>query len=177
MRCITAQRTCGGYEDGTDHMFRQYDGQCGDPIPIKSTARKCSLPVRVPDPSTKNLPEDCPPQEVPSEKTEEFALRAFFHDYCITSTNPSLSLGHLSGLESIIHHLGWQSNVAKACKAVAYANHGIKLCRPSLTRKAETYYQDLLASLVEAMNNPTTASTTGSLIIAMLLGLYEVFLS
>ncbi|KAL9612465.1 MAG: hypothetical protein Q9167_002937 [Letrouitia subvulpina] len=158
-------------------MFRQYAGQYGGSVPLKSTARKCTLPVRVPDPSTKMLPEDVTPQEVSAEKTEEFALRAFFHDYCVISTNPSFSLGYLSGLESMINDLGWQSDVAKACRIVAFANHGIKLCRPCLTRKAETYYQDLLASLAEAMNNPATASATRSLIIAMLLGLYEMIVA
>lgn len=158
-------------------MFRRYNGQDGDPVLFKSTARKCSLPVRVSSPDTDILPEDGQPQEVSDEKVEEFALRAFFHDYCIVSYNQSLSRGYLDGLELMLHHLGRQSDLAKACKVVALANHGIKLHRPGLTRKAETLYHDLLGSMLKSIENTAFANTAEALMIAMLLGLYEVLLS
>ena len=175
MRCVTAQRTCGGYEDGATHMFRQYDGQDGDPVLFKSTARKCSLPVRVSKPGTDILPEDGQPQELSNEKVEEFALRAFFYDYCIVSMNPYLSRGYLDGLELMLHQLGWESDLAKACKAVAFASHGSKLRRPVLKQKAEMLYHNLLGSLAKAIEDSAFATTAELLMIAMLLGLYEVF--
>ena len=158
-------------------MFRQYDGQDGDPLPFKSNARKCSLPVRVSGPGTDVLPEDSRPQEVSDEEVDEFALRAFFYDYCIVSMNHSLSRGYLDGLELMLQRTGWRCDLAKACKVVAFANHGIKLRRPGLTRKAEVLYHDLLGSLGKAIRNPALANTAESLMIAMLMGLYEVFLS
>ena len=120
------------------------------------------------------MPEDAKPREVSDEKIEEFALRAFFYDYCILSTNHSISRGYLDGLELMVNRLGWQSDLAKACKVVAFASHGIKLCRPSLTRKAETFNDDLLRSLAKDIQDPAFVNTAESLTIAMLLGLYEV---
>ena len=120
------------------------------------------------------MPEDAKPREVPDEKVEEFALRAFFYDYCIISTNHSISRGYLDGLELMVNRLGWQSDLAKACKVVAFASHGIKLSRPGLTRKAEIFYDDLLGSLAKAIQDPACVNTVESLTIAMLLGLYEV---
>ena len=120
------------------------------------------------------MAEDAKPREVSDEKVEEFALRAFFYDYCIISTNHSISRGYLSGLESMLNRLGWQSDLAKACRVVAFATHGIKLARPRLARKAEMFYDDLLGSLVKAIQDPAFVNTSESLTIAMLLGLYEV---
>ena len=158
-------------------MFRQYDGQDGDPVPFKSMARKCSLPVLDSGPGIDVLPKDHKPQEISDEKVEEFALRAFFYDYCIISTNHSLSRGYLDGLELMVQRLGWQSNLAKACKAVAFATHGTKLCRPGLMRKAEVFYHTLLGSLAKAIADQAFVKTRESLSIAILLGLYEVLLS
>ena len=175
MRCTTAQRTCGGYEESANCTFREYERQDVDPVTFKSTARKCSLPVRVSTPGTGILPEDSKPQEVSDEKIEDFALRAFFYDYCIISVNQSLSRGYLNGLEVMLHRLGWQSDLAKACKVVAFANHGIRLCRPILTHKAQVLYHDLLGSLGKALANTAFGTAAELLVIATLLGLYEVF--
>ena len=162
-----------------ESQFRQYNGQFEGPLPLTSTstARKCSLPVRVSGPNTNTLPEDAKPREVSDEKVEDFALRAFFYDYCIISTNHSISRGYLNGPELMLNRLGWQSDAPKACKAVAFASHGIKLCRPGLTRKAELFYNDLLASLAKAILDLVFINNMESLTIVTLLGLYEVYLS
>ena len=169
-----ANRTCGGYEDGLNRVFHQYDQQDANPLPFKSIARKCSLPVRISSSNSNVMPEDSRPQEITDEKVEELALRAFVYDYCINSINLNLSKGYLNGLESMLHSLGWQSDVAKACKVVAFANHGIAKCRPGLSRKAGVLYHDLLGTLAEAIQDPANGNTTESLTIAMLLGFYEV---
>ena len=88
--------------------------------------------------------------------------------------NQNLSRGYFSGLEVMLHRLGWQSDLAKACKVVAFANHGIKLCRPVLTHKAEVLYHDLLGSLGKALADTAFATAAELLVIAALLGLYEV---
>jgi hypothetical protein len=176
MRCINANRTCSGYENSDKLVFRQYEAQDGTSSTPHSIARKCSLPPRVPDPITNIIPEDICPKEVRPEQVEEFALGAFFYDYPNVSTNHHLSRGYLAGLESMLYQLGQQSDLAKACRVVAFANHGLKLRRPGLTRKAEVLYNDLLGSLARAIENPAFANSVELLMIAMLLGLYEVLL-
>lgn len=175
MRCVTAKRACGGYEDNASLIFRQYEGQLGNWLPFRSIARKCSAPVRTFLPGTDIVPEDGFPKEISYEKVEEYALRAFLYDYCIVSMNRSLSRGFLSGLEVRLHHLGLHSDLAKACKVVAFANHSIKLHRPLLMQIADAWYHDMLGSLGQAMKDPLLANTAESMTIAMLLGLYEVF--
>jgi hypothetical protein len=123
------------------------------------------------------MAEDRLPQEVTYEEVEEFALGSFFYDYPIISVNHSLSRGYLDGLELMLRDLGLQSDLAKACKAVAFASGGIKLRRPVLMQKAEILYRELLGSFARAMENPHFANTAESVMIAMLLGLYEVLLS
>ncbi|THC94915.1 hypothetical protein EYZ11_005598 [Aspergillus tanneri] len=140
-------------------------------------ARKCSLSPRVPVPGTDTLPEDGPPKEIPDNLIEEFAIRAFFHDYCVAPVNTALSRGFLGGLELMVQRLGLQSPVANACKAVAFASHGLKLSRPFLTQKAETLYHELLVSLTRSTQNPALAAGPEMLVIAILLGLYEMIIA
>lgn len=178
LRCLKTGRTCRGYENNGDLIFRQHEAQQNKSspfqLPFKSTARKCSLPARVPAPGSDIVPEDGPPKEVSESVIEDCALRAFFHDYCVVPMNSSLSRGFLGGLELMVHRLGLQSQVANACKAVAFASHGLKLSRPFLTRKAEMLYHDLLGSLARSIQNPDVASSSETMVISILLGLYEV---
>ncbi|PYH93854.1 putative C6 transcription factor [Aspergillus ellipticus CBS 707.79] len=141
-------------------------------------ARKCSLPARAPAPGTSFLPNDAPPKEETDDSIEGLALRAFFYDYCVPLTNYSLSRGFLHGLETIVCRRGLSSDVAQACKAVAFASHGIKLQRPSLIDKAGSLYQKLITSLARAMNlNDLPPRSPDVLIIVMLLGVYEMIVA
>ncbi|KAL2831551.1 hypothetical protein BDW59DRAFT_182191 [Aspergillus cavernicola] len=120
------------------------------------------------------MPKDGAPKEVTNEAMEEYALQAFFYDYCLAPINPTFSCGFLGGLEVMVHRLGRQSPVSKACQAVAFASHGLKLTRPFLTRKAEELYQSLLRSLAHAIKDPKMANKTDTAVMAILLGLYEL---
>ena len=155
-------------------MFRSYSPKEVFVKPPVSIARKCSLPVRAATTTTEEAIPDRFPQEISEKQVEDLALRAFFYDYCVVSTDQSLSRGYLSGLELMLHQLGWQSDLAKACKVVAFANHGIKLHRFVFLRKAERLYHGLLQSLAKAIEYPSSATTIESLMVAMLLGVYEV---
>jgi len=139
-------------------------------------ARKCSLAAREPVPGTDFLPEDGPPKEVSENRIKELALQAFFYDYSVVSVNSSLSGGFLGGLEPLVQDLGLESHVANACKAAAFASNGIKLRRRFLTQQAETVYHDLLVHLAGSMQTPA-ASSHETLVIAILLGLYQVIFS
>jgi hypothetical protein len=143
-------------------------------LSYQSIAQKCTLPVRTSGEPPDSLNDDNLPNEVKDAYIEELALRAFFYDYCVTSMNRSLSRGYLDGLESLLHCNGRNSDLAQACKVVAFANHGNKLYRPILLRKAQIMYHDLLGCLARTIADPANSSTVESLMIAVLLGLYEV---
>ena len=172
MRCINAHRPCSGYEQSASSTFRQYENLSGDKSPkFISAARKCSLPKRIPVPGTNIIPEDNIPVSQP--ESDNFALRAFFYDYCIISTNSNLSRGYLSGLEMMLQRLGPTSDLAKACQAVMLATHGKPLQRPQLVNKAELYYQELLGSLAKSIDSPPFGNAVEEKLVAMLLGLYQ----
>jgi hypothetical protein len=118
---------------------------------------------------------DDPPNLGLSDKeVHDTALRAFLYEYCVVSVNQSLSRGFLDGLEPMLHRLGPESKLAKACRTVAFASHSIKLRRPSLYSQAESWYCELLGVLAEAVESPAIAKTSETVMIAILLGLYEV---
>lgn len=158
-------------------MFRQYARPPEDSVPFAPVERKCSLPIVIVDFDTETLPKDGQLQQVSEDGSDETALHAFFDNYCISSTNHALSRGYLGGLERMVHHLGWRSNLGKACKVLAFAHHGIMLHRPGLTRKAEILYHELLGNLAKAIESSSHAHTAETMAIALLLGLYEVCLS
>ncbi|KAM0813188.1 putative Transcription factor domain-containing protein [Seiridium cardinale] len=176
MRCVKAKRPCSGYEDGEFSAFRQYGPHTAEetPPPFPSSARKCGLPKRVPIPGTDVLPDDDIPPETSESQSNSLALRAFFYDYCVNSTNQNLSRGFLSRLEVMARRLGPTSDLVKACQAVSFASHGKPLNRPVFVRKAERFYHELLGALAKAIENPTPANTDEARLIAMLLGLFQM---
>src|ERR1700742_4944648 len=75
LRCIKANRPCGGYEHGVLFPFREYTAQSTHaPASYLSTARKCGIPKRVPIPGTDMLPEDTIPREVSQAESDGLAL-------------------------------------------------------------------------------------------------------
>lgn len=138
------------------------------------SARKCTLPIRIRCPKTGIVPEDSHPKEFTEEEIDKWIVQAFLYDYCVPSTNHSLSRGYLDGLESMIGRAGYDSSLAIACRAVANANHGRKLGRPRLIARADAAYQALLGSLAIAIECPEFTETPEALMTVMLLGLYEV---
>lgn len=102
------------------------------------------------------------------------SLRAFFYDYCITSTNPNLSRGFLPGLEMLPYRQGPKSDLVKACQRVSFASHGKPLNRPKLVQKACMFYQEVPGSSAKAIQSPVSANAVETKFIAMLLGLYQV---
>lgn len=174
MRCVTAKRTCGGYEDRNDLIIRPYENHKGTAAPFTSIARKCSLPVWERSSTAASIEEDVP-KEVSDEESDRLALRAFFYDYCVVTTNPLLSRGFLGGLERFLHRIGMESNLARACRLVAFANHGITLKRPTLSRRADTLYPELVATLAALIQKSAGSNVEEeAVLVAMLLGLYEV---
>jgi hypothetical protein len=105
---------------------------------------------------------------------ESLASQTFISDYCISSSNRTVSRGYLNGLESLIAKAGPASTVSQSCKIISLANLGKKAASPMLLQKAETLYFDLLPSFRWTISNEGESTTIQSLITAVLLGLYEV---
>ncbi|QKX55326.1 uncharacterized protein TRUGW13939_02418 [Talaromyces rugulosus] len=124
------------------------------------------------------MPDDILPIEISNEKSDEYALCAFFYEYRLVSTDQAASRGFLSNLERTLHRLGPKSNLAQACRLVSGATHGIKLRRPVLTFQANHLYHELLASLALAIHDSISAIRRDeSILVAMLLGLYEIIVA
>jgi hypothetical protein len=58
--------------------------------------------------------------------------------------------------------------------AVGYASHGVKLFRPLLVQEAEELYHELLSALAQAIRDPGAIDKEQTVVMAVLLGLYEV---
>jgi hypothetical protein len=58
---------------------------------------------------------------------------------------------------------------------VSFATHSKPLNRPKLIEKAGIFYHKLLLSLAKAIQSPASANAIETKLIAMLLGLYQVF--
>lgn len=120
------------------------------------------------------LPPDACPKEVKVERADQYALQAFFHEYCIPSSNTNISPGFLRSLEQKFYEVVPDSMLKIACQAVAYASCGISLNRPLLSHRAVVLYQGVLSRFAVAIHDPGSIEREESLCVAMLLGLYEV---
>ncbi|PVH86156.1 hypothetical protein DL98DRAFT_510819 [Cadophora sp. DSE1049] len=177
MRCFNAKRQCGGYENEVVGRRPYGAPSTAQVLPSSSTARKCTLPKRVPIPGTNMLPEDTIPTEVTMDESNALALRAFYYDFCVISTNQNLSLGYLSSLEKMVNRLGPKSDLAKVCQAIACASHGKPERRPQFVNRAEASYHHLLGSLAKKLESSTMGNTAEMRLLAMLLGLYQIVMA
>jgi hypothetical protein len=114
------------------------------------------------------------------EEIEAHCLRAFLYEYCATSVNQNISRGYLHGLENMVRRQTKQSDLAKACRAIAFASHGTFLNRPSLRAKGEFIYQDILKSVTQAIGKiallGSSRASVEMMAVIVLLGMYEVCL-
>jgi len=117
MRCLKANRTCGGYENLELTAFRRFEAPgTNQPSSPVSMARKCSMPKRVPILGSDVLPEDGLPSETSEFESNELSLKAFLYDFRTISDNQNLSRGFLSGLETTAYRLGLNSDLVKLVK-------------------------------------------------------------
>jgi hypothetical protein len=105
---------------------------------------------------------------------ESLPFQAFISNYCISSSNPTVSHGYLSGLESLTKGAGPASNISQSCKVLSLAPLGRRQAIPTLLQKAERLYFDLFPSFRLTVSSEGNSTTIQSLIAAVLLGLYEV---
>ncbi|KAF4243635.1 hypothetical protein CNMCM8980_010522 [Aspergillus fumigatiaffinis] len=185
LRCRKSKRTCAGYQEQASHtlIFQRNYTQTTTAThywaAVKPLARKCSLPIRAPYPGTDILPDDACPKEVSEDDVVEYAVRGFFYDFFISSSDSiSASVGFLKDLEQEVQRKGLDSNLAKACMMISCANHARKLYRPSFITRAEVLYHELLLHLAEEIARPGSVGERSDLIkLAWLMGLYEVVMA
>lgn len=110
--------------------------------------------------------------ETPSEEVD--FLQVFLRDYCQTSKDRAISRGYLDGFDLLLINSGNASDLAEAARTVALAAAGKKAARSDYVDKARAQYAKLLVSFHQMLATPVTAGTVEALMIAVLLGLYEV---
>ena len=169
--CLKAKRECTGYKDDTELIFRRYN----------KTAKKQPLD----QPVAKSGPRDIWNSiedldlDFDNAQLEQRALAKFLSDYCVVSSNRSLSRGYLNGLESLLSYAGPTSDIAQACKMMAFACYGKPSTDMALgyRAKAKLLYPGLLRSFTKTISDPANLSTVETLMTAVVLGLYEVCFS
>jgi len=184
MRCINGKRTCGGYAEPSALIFRPgyspnsgldlYSDDSSKSQPVASLARKCTLAKRMPIPGTDIYPPDVPPKEISPDFFNEYAVRTFLWDFCIQPTTLADARGLFRGLEPILLRQGLNCMVGKAAMAVAGEHHRTVLNREYLGMRGHNNYVEVVGYLAKAIQNPRTAKSPETLLIATLLGLYEV---
>lgn len=163
LRCRRARRTCPGYESRKELQFVNYIGKEDFKVlhqPPSESLHRAAISGSLGTPNWSDV--------------EQHARLMFFHDYCIVSSNRSLSRGYLHGLQDMISKADPNSELVRACTLIALASLGNKVGNIMYKQRAESLYSSLLRSFRLSISNEAVFTTVESLITATLLGLYEV---
>ena len=172
-RCRKANRTCRGYKDETDLIFRHHRHGL-DHFRDHSDSQDEQGP-----------PSDDPKTHIPSvahyttadwrNATFEREVREqFLQDYSVISSDRSLSRGYLEGLRQLLVYCGPSSELSQAVTIVSFASYANKHSRPEISAEAKYLYFQLLQSFQRTISNVATSNIVEPLLTAVLLGLYEV---
>ncbi|KAL2813214.1 hypothetical protein BDW59DRAFT_178279 [Aspergillus cavernicola] len=149
-RCLKAGRVCLGYRSDDELRFRHRI------VPGNA-------PVQSPSPSINEI------------STTEDAVGFFLNQYVICSTDPRVSRGFLDGLPSLLATAHPSSDLVQAVEIVAWTSLGNQLARPDLLARARRQYVSLLRTFQVLLQScQLLAPTMEALVIAILLGLYEI---
>ena len=170
-RCLSSKRDCPGYGEDSPFVFRNYANVRGRKATHKE-GTELPTPLSSEPPMPLCLVADL--REACQHPLDEGTLEIFFRDYCIESSNRSLSRGFLDGIKSLIACTGESSDVARAAKTVALAGLGKRTKRAELMKRAEELYAQILLSFRTTLSHSYQSNTTETLMTAVLLGLYEV---
>lgn len=172
-RCVKAKRTCGGYKDESDIIFRHHrhdlyrdhsDTREAHEIESEHSRRKNPLSKVAHYTSA----------DWHDAALEREARELFLNDYSVISSDRSLSRGYLDGLRQLLVYTGSSSEVSRAVTIVSLASYGNKHHRPEICAEAKFLYFQLLQSFQKTISNVATFNIVESLVTAVLLGLYEV---
>ncbi|EXJ90106.1 hypothetical protein A1O3_03175 [Capronia epimyces CBS 606.96] len=174
-RCLRSRRAFPGYEEDPGFVFRNY-GVISSGSHRASPVDSTQVPTEVPTEDS-NCAATVSPSNLDDAELEALSVNTFFADFCVPSRDRLLSRGFLDGLEPLVDHAGSSSDISKAVRVVALAATGNRNGRSGLLVKAKHIYGDLLRSFQTSISNPETANTAESLMVAVLLGLYEIIIS
>jgi hypothetical protein len=113
------------------------------------------------------------PPGISQRESNLFSLRSFLYDFCVPK-HSSACPGYLDTLEDTVRRLGFESDLAKACEAVAFGCGGRRLNRPGLSRKAEFFHHESVSSLARKIEQSSGQGDTEQIFSVYLLGLYQV---
>ena len=167
-RCIEAHRTCLGYQDESDLIFRRHkEGLAG-------SYSQSALEVFDKAPRICQAPAEIAWQDLGSALSKPVALTAFLKDYSVTPKDRAISRGYLDGVERLLEAAEPTSDIVQASQVMALVSLGKRLDKPSLVHKARLLYTKILGSFRKSLLNEHTARTIESLVTIVLLGVYEV---
>lgn len=161
-KCTKSKRTCLGYKDNADILFRDSSlrgAQATPKLALALTKSKTSAHI----PSSNSSP-------------NVTALNIFFEDYVLTSQDRSLSCGYLDGLPSFLAQQSCASTLLGAANLVA--NSSLESKSGTLSPfSTSTQYSALLSAFQKSLDNPAKCNADEALMTAVLLGLYELIIA
>jgi len=162
-RCIKSKRTCLGYKENADILFRDYKS-CG----LEGSVDYSKPPLQA------STASDFPPNLDGNADTA--ALKSFFQDYVLVSKDRSLSRGYFDGLESLLNSASPSEELISAAKIVAHASAASKTGTLDLVSSTDKY-SNALAAFQKMLDNPEKRNADEALMTAVLLGLYEMIVA
>ncbi|KAJ9646062.1 hypothetical protein H2204_000724 [Knufia peltigerae] len=171
--CVKAKRTCGGYKDESDIIFRHHRHDLyRDHSDTREAHELESEHSRRKNPLSKVA--HYTSADWHDAALEREARELFLNDYSVISSDRSLSRGYLDGLRQLLVYTGSSSEVSRAVTIVSLASYGNKHHRPEICAEAKFLYFQLLQSFQKTISNVATFNIVESLVTAVLLGLYEI---
>lgn len=161
-RCVKSKIVCPGYLTEPGYVFRN---ATATPIGHFSVGSEVKAGPRHPRPITLMSADD---------QLVNDSVNSFYDDYVVVSANPAVSRGFLDGIQHLIRFAGESSDVAQAARVVALGGVANRLGRLDLLNRSRSMYGTLLRSFQKTLLDPRTSNTMESLMIATLLGIYEV---
>ncbi|KAI2908560.1 hypothetical protein CBS147347_7572 [Aspergillus niger] len=150
VRCLQSGRICLGYRSNDELRFRHYVVPANKPVQLLF-----------------------PPQSRIVTTNDPVGL--FLDQYVVCSRDSRVSRGFLDGLPSLLASVHPSSDLVRAVEIVAWATLGNKISRPDLLARARRQYTGLLCSFQDLLHCcQLRAPTVEALVIAILLGLYEI---
>lgn len=172
-RCVKAKRTCRGYKDESDIIFRHHRRDLNaqsDHSDAHDANDSCPSRRKIPSSNVAHYTT----ADWHDAALEREARELFLKDYSVISSDRTLSRGYLDGLRQLLVYTGSSSEVSRAVTIVSLASYGNKHQRPEICAEAKFLYFQLLQSFQKTISNVATFNIVESLVTAVLLGLYEV---
>lgn len=153
-------------------MF-QYHCKYSDDKQLKKTDTPIMADTRTTSNRTEMVPKE-KPKRLPfsvSQMVDDYASAFFFEKHVFRETG--VARGHFEFLAAYTSGLDTNETLCTSLKAAALAAYGHKFCYPALVQRSRIYYGLALNGLRAAMQSPTEATKSSTIVAMMLLGTFE----